>query len=71
MTARLKAELRLIAELRSAFRLHRSYTTPWDTPDRLVLAINKKVPYLLNAMTESDRRTYIDVEHQHIDRPSS
>ena len=31
MTARLKAELRLIAELRSAFRLHRSYTTPWDT----------------------------------------
>ncbi len=31
-TARPKAELRLFAELRSAFMLHRSYTAPWDTP---------------------------------------
>lgn len=58
--------------IKNAFKVRlREHRDPSAELDRLVLAINKKVPYLLNAMTESDRRTYIDVEHQHIDRPSS
>lgn len=48
----------------------REHRNPSAELDRLVLAVNKRVPYLLDAMTGSDRRTYIDVEHQHIDRPS-
>lgn len=38
--------------------------------DRLAQAINKKVPYLLAAITGSDCGRHVDIVHQHITRPS-
>lgn len=38
---------------------------------RLVIAINKKVPYLFDAMTGLDCKPHVDTVHQHIARASS
>ncbi len=50
MTARLKAERSSASKRSSAFRIHRSYTTPWDT------TVNQSRTPLSRASTAAQQR---------------